>query len=129
MFLAPPGSGQTVSQRQSNYFKYSIEGTSDSNKKLTVLVAGKDPGYDETSKMVAEAGLLLSGVIKSSIIHHPSSTSSTSSTTLSEPLPGISLGGGFLTPATCFGYHLINRLHSAGLTFTVEEDGDDTKKE
>ena len=69
---------------------------------MLTSVEGGDPGYDETSKMVAEAALLMA--------------------TRREELPmhrreggGV---GGIVTPAFAFGWPLIDVLGERGLRFT-----------
>ena len=71
-------------------------------KPIVGRVAGKDPGYDETAKMLAEAAMAMAFS--------------------RDDLPAHHFGGGFLTPATAFGRHLIQRLRAAGLTFEVVEE-------
>jgi short subunit dehydrogenase-like uncharacterized protein len=61
-----------------------------------VIVSGNhDPGYGETSIMLAEAALCLA------------------EDTLATP-------GGVLTPASSMGMTLVDRLRKAGMTFRVE---------
>ena len=71
---------------------------------VLTAVSGGDPGYDETSKVVAEAALLLA--------------------TRREELPAHSRaanhhggGGGVLTPAFALGAPLVEALGAAGLEF------------
>ncbi len=63
---------------------------------MLTRVAGGDPGYGETSRMVAESALCLA-------LDHDS-------------LPRT---GGVLTPASAFGMRLVERLQEAGLVFEV----------
>jgi short subunit dehydrogenase-like uncharacterized protein len=58
--------------------------------------ARKDPGYGATSVYLAESALCLA----------------------QDDLPAR---GGLLTPASCMGLHLVQRLRDAGMVFQVDE--------
>ena len=64
-------------------------------------VSGGEPGYDETSKMVSEAAVLLA--------------------TKRDALPGVAKAG-FATPATAFGAALRERLHAEGIRFELQPE-------
>ena len=72
---------------------------------VAVTVTGGEAGYEETAKMVVEAGLAL-------ILQNAE-------------CPGASAGG-FQTPAACMGTTLIRRLHDAGIRFEVLGDAAST---
>ena len=67
-------------------------------KRLRTEVSGGDPGYGETSKMLAESALCLAH----------------------DDLPQLS---GQLTPAVAMGEELIERLRSAGIEFKTWRTG------
>ena len=73
-------------------------GIAAAGEKLQVKVYGdRDPGYGSTSKMLGEAAACLA-----------------------LDLPKGQPGGGFLTPATCYGDKLVDRLRAhAGVTIDV----------
>ena len=85
----------------SSWFHYYLVARTEESQPRTVIgrVRGGDGGYEETSKMIAEAGMALA-------LQRAS-------------LPGTALGGGFLTPATCFGRVLIDRLNAANMLFEI----------
>lgn len=87
------GEGPSAEQRKKGWFRVRFFGEG-SGQKVTVDVQGGDPGYGETSKMLAESGLSLAFDI----------------------LPARA---GQLTPAAAMGDALIARLQKAGITFTV----------
>ena len=61
-------------------------------------VAGpSDPGYGETSKMLAESAVCLA-----------------------REGADLEAGGGLLTPASCMGERLLERLRRAEMTFAIE---------
>jgi short subunit dehydrogenase-like uncharacterized protein len=63
--------------------------------RLVTEVRGGDPGYDETAKMLSEAGLAMA---------------------FDNDLPSAGRGGQ-MTPAVAFGHRLIERLSAAGIEF------------
>ncbi|MEU8112596.1 saccharopine dehydrogenase NADP-binding domain-containing protein [Micromonospora sp. NPDC048947] len=87
------GQGPTAQQRASSWFRVRFVGTGGGQRVVTE-VAGGDPGYDETAKMLAESALCLA----------------------LDELPSIS---GQLTPVAAMGDALLDRLVRAGLTFRV----------
>lgn len=96
-FLPAPGEGPTPAQRQAGFFEIRLLGASDGENPLKVTGAVRgdaDPGYGETSKMLAESALCLAR----------------------DDLPAR---GGILTPASCMGEALLERLRAAGMNFEV----------
>ena len=91
--LKSPGDGPSAEQRARSWFKVRFEATA-GERTLTTQVAGGDPGYGETSKMLGESALCLAF----------------------DELPRL---GGQLTPAVAMGDALIDRLVRAGITFEV----------
>ncbi|MER6754070.1 saccharopine dehydrogenase NADP-binding domain-containing protein [Micromonospora echinofusca] len=87
------GQGPTPQQRAKSWFRVRFVGTGGGRRVLTE-VAGGDPGYDETAKMLAESALCLAG----------------------DDLPATA---GQVTPVTAMGDALLDRLVRAGLTFRV----------
>eukprot|EP01100_Stratorugosa_tubuloviscum_P003006 TRINITY_DN170_c1_g2_i1.p1 TRINITY_DN170_c1_g2~~TRINITY_DN170_c1_g2_i1.p1 ORF type:complete len:415 (-),score=174.29 TRINITY_DN170_c1_g2_i1:82-1326(-) len=108
--LPKPGSGPTKKQRDTGLFKIKLYAktarlANGNTKTIRGTVKGvKDPGYGETSKMLAEAGLCL--VFQKEELNQSNEL----------------LKGGILTPATAFGPILIQRLRNAGMTFKVSDD-------
>jgi short subunit dehydrogenase-like uncharacterized protein len=91
--LRPPGSGPTEAQRDAAWFTVRFVGEAGGARVVTE-VAGGDPGYAETSKMIAEAALCLAV----------------------DDLPPTA---GQVTTASAMGPALRTRLQSAGIRFTV----------
>ncbi|PWU43986.1 saccharopine dehydrogenase [Micromonospora globispora] len=91
------GQGPSAEQRAKSWFTVRFVGTGGGRKVLTE-VAGGDPGYDETAKMLAESALCLAF----------------------DDLPATS---GQVTPVTAMGDALLDRLVNAGLTFRVLDSG------
>ncbi|MER7332176.1 MULTISPECIES: saccharopine dehydrogenase NADP-binding domain-containing protein [unclassified Micromonospora] len=87
------GQGPTPQQRARSWFRVRFVGVGGGRRVLTE-VAGGDPGYDETAKMLAEAALCLA----------------------TDDLPATS---GQVTPVTAMGDALLDRLVRAGMTFRV----------
>ncbi|SCL68262.1 saccharopine dehydrogenase (NAD+, L-glutamate forming) [Micromonospora citrea] len=87
------GQGPTPQQRAKSWFRVRFVGTGGGRRVLTE-VAGGDPGYDETAKMLAESALCLA----------------------TDELPATS---GQVTPVTAMGDALLDRLVRAGMTFRV----------
>jgi len=98
-FLNKPGEGPTRHQMKNTTFRTKIVGeTEDKTQRAIGIVEGYgDPGYSETSRMVAETALCL-------LLER-------------DKIPGKR--GGVLTPAVGLGVHLINRLQKAGMKFEV----------
>ncbi|MEV7011453.1 saccharopine dehydrogenase NADP-binding domain-containing protein [Streptosporangium sp. NPDC051022] len=88
-----PGDGPTPEQRARGWFKVTFLGKGGGERVVTE-VAGGDPGYDETAKMLGESALCLAF----------------------DDLPEVS---GQLTPAVAMGPALIDRLVRAGVSFRV----------
>ncbi|MDL4775058.1 saccharopine dehydrogenase family protein [Actinomadura xylanilytica] len=94
--LRAPGAGPSAAQRARNWFSVKFVGEG-GGRRVVTEVAGGDPGYGETAKMLAESAL--------SLAH--------------DDLPETA---GQVTTATAMGDALIARLTKAGLTFRVLED-------
>jgi short subunit dehydrogenase-like uncharacterized protein len=95
--LKAPGEGPSEAERERSWFKVAFVGEG-GGKRVVTEVSGGDPGYGETSKMLAEAGLCLAF----------------------DELPERS---GQLTPAVAMGDALLERLQKAGIRFQVKESG------
>lgn len=93
--LKSPGDGPSAEQREKSWFRVRFVGTG-GGKRIVTEVSGGDPGYSETSKMIAEAALCLTH----------------------DELPACA---GQLTPAVAMGQALIDRLQGAGIGFRVLE--------
>lgn len=93
--LKDPGEGPSEEQRAKSWFRVRFVGQSDGRRVVTE-VSGGDPGYSETSKMLAESALCLAH----------------------DDLPRRS---GQLTTAVAMGQPLIDRLTAAGIEFRVVE--------
>jgi short subunit dehydrogenase-like uncharacterized protein len=91
--LRPPGSGPSAQQREKSWFKVRFFGQGAGTSVVTE-VAGGDPGYTETAKMISEAALCLAY----------------------DDLPATS---GQVTTAASMGPALRSRLEAAGITFSV----------
>jgi short subunit dehydrogenase-like uncharacterized protein len=100
--LKDPGDGPTPEQREKAWFKVRFiarAGPPDGGQELVTEVSGGDPGYGETSKMLAESALSLA----------------------QDSLPERA---GQLTPAVAMGQSLIDRLQAAGIGFAVVSQGE-----
>jgi short subunit dehydrogenase-like uncharacterized protein len=94
--LKDPGEGPTLAQRDKAWFRVRFIGVGGGQRVVTE-VSGGDPGYGETSKMIAESALCLAH----------------------DQLPERS---GQLTPAVAMGQALIDRLQRAEIKFeTVDQ--------
>jgi short subunit dehydrogenase-like uncharacterized protein len=93
--LKDPGEGPSPERRAKSWFRVLFRARADG---LTIAssVSGGDPGYSETSKMLAESALCLAH----------------------DDLPQRA---GQLTPAVAMGQPLIDRLQRAGIEFKVNE--------
>ncbi|MGO9958335.1 MAG: saccharopine dehydrogenase family protein [Solirubrobacteraceae bacterium] len=100
--LKAPGEGPTPEQRSKAWFRvrFLAEG---GGERVVTEVSGGDPGYGETSKMLAEAALCLAH----------------------DDLPSRS---GQLTPAVAMGQPLIDRLRRAGIRFRTVPEGEPSPK-
>lgn len=100
--LPAPGEGPSAEQRERGLFEVRLIGEGASKKtgrpvRLEGKVAAKgDPGYAATSRMLAESALCLA----------------------QDDIPSE---GGVLTPASCMGLRLVERLRRADMTFEVAE--------
>ncbi|MFF0141171.1 saccharopine dehydrogenase family protein [Streptomyces sp. NPDC005227] len=88
-----PGEGPSAARRAKSWFSVRFVGEGGGRRVFTE-VAGGDPGYDETAKMLAESAMALA----------------------LDDLPKTS---GQITPAVAMGDALIERLRAAGITFRV----------
>ena len=91
--MPKPGEGPSAEQRAKGWFKVRMHGRGGGHE-VVVDVSGGDPGYGETSKMLAESGLCLAH----------------------DDLPDRA---GQLTPAVAMGDALKDRLIAAGIAFDV----------
>jgi short subunit dehydrogenase-like uncharacterized protein len=87
------GEGPTPEQRAKAWFKVRFHGEG-GGKRVVTEVSGGDPGYGETSKMLAESALCLA-------------------------FDDLPKRGGQLTPAAAMGNALIERLRKNGIGFAV----------
>ncbi len=94
--LKSPGEGPGAEQRARSYFRVRFVGKGGGKTVITQL-SGGDPGYGETSKMLAESALCLAR----------------------DQLPELA---GQLTTAVAMGQALIDRLTRAGIEFRVLEE-------
>jgi len=93
--MKAPGEGPSAEKREKSWFKVVFVGEG-GGKRVVTEVRGGDPGYSETSKMLAESGLCLAF----------------------DDLPQRS---GQLTTAVAMGDPLLERLQKAGISFEVVE--------
>jgi short subunit dehydrogenase-like uncharacterized protein len=93
--MKAPGEGPSLEKREKSWFKVVFVGEG-GGKRVVTEVRGGDPGYSETSKMLAESGLCLAF----------------------DQLPQRS---GQLTTAVAMGDALLERLQKAGIRFEVVE--------
>ncbi|WP_433533594.1 saccharopine dehydrogenase family protein [Micromonospora sp. CA-263727] len=91
------GQGPTAAQRSKSWFRVRFVATG-GGRRVVTEVAGGDPGYDETAKMLAESALCLA----------------------LDELPATS---GQVTPVTAMGDALLRRLTAANLTFRILDEG------
>ncbi len=91
--LKDPGEGPSEAQRAEAWFRLTFVGRA-GDARVVTEVAGGDPGYGETSKMLAESALCLA--------------------LDRERTPDLT---GVLTPAAAMGRPLIERLQRAGISF------------
>jgi len=99
--LPAPGEGPSKEARDNGFFVTRLVGLGESNgsnttPRLLATVRGQsDPGYGETAKMISESAVSLAR-------------------------DDVAPRGGVLTPASCMGLHLVERLRRAGMVFDVE---------
>jgi short subunit dehydrogenase-like uncharacterized protein len=94
--LKDPGEGPSPERRAKSWFRVLFRLSTDRLRMMTA-VSGGDPGYGETSKMLAESALCLAH----------------------DDLPQLA---GQLTPAVAMGQPLIERLQNAGIKFEVTDE-------
>jgi short subunit dehydrogenase-like uncharacterized protein len=94
--MRPAGAGPTPAQREKGWFRVRFIGES-GDQRIVTEVAGGDPGYGETAKMLAESALCLAY----------------------DPLPQTA---GQVTTAVAMGDALRVRLERAGISFRVVGD-------
>jgi short subunit dehydrogenase-like uncharacterized protein len=95
--LPAPGEGPSKEVRDRGFFTSRLVGIGEGSERIRAIVKGtSDPGYGETAKMMTESAVCLA---------------------LDD---GIRQQGGILTPASCMGMRLVERLREAGMTFAVE---------
>jgi short subunit dehydrogenase-like uncharacterized protein len=95
--LKAPGEGPSEAERERSWFKIVFVGEG-GGKRVRTEVSGGDPGYSETSKMLAESGLCLA-------------------------FDQIPDRAGQLTTAAAMGDALLERLRKAEIRFRVLESG------
>ena len=93
--MKTPGEGPSEAKREQSWFKVVFVGEG-GGKRVVTEVKGGDPGYSETSKMLAESGLCLA-------------------------FDEVPQRAGQLTPAVAMGDALLERLQKAGISFQVIE--------
>lgn len=93
------GDGPDAAERSRSWFQVTFLGEG-GGKKARVEVAGGDPGYDETAKMLAESALAMA-LDRDRLPH----------------------AAGVLTTASGIGQPLLDRLRDAGMTFDVVDAG------
>ena len=115
--LLPPSSGPSLEVQRKGFFHIELLGESEPNangevSKASATVKGiSDPGYRETSKMVAESALCLA-LDRAKFGKRDAEHGSTVFDLVKS---------GVATPASCMGPHLIRRLRAAGMTFSVKD--------
>jgi short subunit dehydrogenase-like uncharacterized protein len=92
--LRPQGEGPSADKRAKSWFSVKFVGEAETGEQILTEVAGGDPGYGETAKMLSQSALCLAH----------------------DDLPETS---GQLTTAVAMGNALITRLQNAGITFRV----------
>jgi short subunit dehydrogenase-like uncharacterized protein len=90
------GEGPSPAERARSWFEVTMLGRAQGGAEVRAIVRGKDPGYDETAKMISEAALCLARD--------------------RESLPDAR---GVLTTAVAMGDALITRLQRAGISFDI----------
>lgn len=95
MKIVPAGTGPSEALREKSWFRVRFTGEG-GGEKVTTEISGGDPGYGETSKMLAESGMAL----------------------VLDDLPDHA---GQLSPVAAMGDALLVRLQRAGITIRVVE--------
>lgn len=109
-FLPAPGEGPSAEKRAKTRFRHRVLGRGEDGSTVESSMSGTDPGYTETSKMIAEVGLMLS--------------QDRSKLPINRLLQGVSAAstpGGFYTPSIVGGQVLVERLRSTGMKLEVGE--------
>jgi len=96
--LMSPGDGPSEEKRARSWFRVRFTARAGDGTSVRTEVSGGDPGYGETSKMLAESALCLA-------------------------FDDLSGEGGQLTPAVAMGDALRRRLVAAGIKFEVLDGG------
>jgi short subunit dehydrogenase-like uncharacterized protein len=101
--LPGPGEGPSKEARDRGFFVSRLVGTlPDGKGKIFGTVRGdSDPGYGETAKMLSESAVCLA-----------------------KDGDTVRREGGVLTPGSCMGMRLVDRLRAAGMTFEMKEELD-----
>ena len=98
-FLPSPGEGPNREEQEKGYCRILFRGQTDQGDELTARVhISCDPGYSGTAIMLAESALCLV-----------------------QDEDKLTDNFGVLTPASAMGVHLIRRLCSAGIIFSVDD--------
>ncbi|MFC6007964.1 saccharopine dehydrogenase family protein [Angustibacter luteus] len=99
--LPSPGEGPSAEKRAAGFFRMRVRSTTTSGVDYVATVAAQgDPGYAATAVMLGESALALAEG------------------------SGLPEAAGVLTPATGIGDALVQRLRVAGLTLSVEREGE-----
>ncbi|KAI8589691.1 Saccharopine dehydrogenase-domain-containing protein [Geranomyces variabilis] len=112
----PAGSGPSDKEIETGHFTCKAVGetvAADGKpaKKAVATVKGiQDPGYGETSKMLAESALVLALTPRAELASSGYGA-----------FKDVKPAGGVVTAATAMGLHLVKRLRAAGMTFEVED--------
>ncbi|HKF81957.1 MAG TPA: saccharopine dehydrogenase NADP-binding domain-containing protein [Solirubrobacterales bacterium] len=93
--MKAPGEGPSEAKREQSWFEVTFVGEG-GGKRVVTEVKGDDPGYSETSKMLAESGLCLA-------------------------FDDLPRSAGQVTTAEAMGDALLQRLRKAGISFEVVE--------
>ena len=97
-WVPKPGEGPSAEQRERGFFRIELfaRAAEDAATVVRATVTGdRDPGYGSTAKMLGESAVCLAK-------------------------DDLGVGGGFWTPASAMGEHLIDRLQArAGVTFSL----------
>lgn len=98
-FLPKPGEGPSPKAQLEGFYDLRFVGkTSDSQEIRSKVTGDRDPGYGSTAKMLAQSAVCLV-----------------------QDIAQEDKAGGFWTPASIFGKHIIERLEQhAGLSFSIE---------
>mmetsp|Transcript_6033 Transcript_6033/g.17046 ORF Transcript_6033/g.17046 Transcript_6033/m.17046 type:complete len:173 (+) Transcript_6033:66-584(+) len=96
--LPSPGQGPSEEKRAKSRFRFVLRAEAEDGTVVNTLVAGGDPGYGETAKMVSESAL--------TILQHEA-------TIVQEARTGV------VPPAFSLGHRLIANLVAQGIEFKV----------